>query len=201
MSTAAQLRGEVTHLHHAYDLAVLLAEQGHSTVLTGGLDVGLQGGDSLSGEDVCVHQCLHCRDFLGSQCGEVGEVKAADLLAYVGAGLLYVIAQNGTQSCLQQMCRGVITHNGVAAIGIDVCRQGVAHADNAVVQITDVEEDAVGLLGVQHLRQGVFRADHALVTYLAAALTVEGGLVQNQSEFALGNLVHRALVYQNGQHF
>ena len=40
------------------------------------------------------------------------KIEAADLIAYIGTCLFHMVAENRAQRCLQQMCRGVIAHDG-----------------------------------------------------------------------------------------
>ena len=100
-----------------------------------------------------------------------------------------MVAQHRLQRLLQQMGRGVGTHDGLAALHVNGSDHDVVHLDGtgdhpAVMQILA----ALVLLDVGHHETAVAHEDHAVVGDLTAHFGVEGGLVQNNDAlFAAGN--------------
>ena len=180
MGTAAKLGGEVAHLNHTYDLAVFFTEESHSAVLTRSLNVGLNGIDTACSENVYVNQGLNLFDLLRGKSGKVCKVKAAYILTYVRSGLLYVIAKHSAESRLKQMARGVISHNGSAALAVDLCGNSIAYLYSTVCNGAKMNVNAVGFLGIINgcaEALGIYATD---IADLTAALAVEGSAIENK---------------------
>ena len=100
-----------------------------------------------------------------------------------------MVAQHRLQRLLQQMGRGVGTHDSLAALHVNGCHHNIVHLDGAGDHLAVMQVlAALVLLDVGHHEAAVAHEDHALVGDLAAHFGVEGGLVQNNDAlFAAGN--------------
>ena len=94
----------------------------------------------------------------------------------------------------------MITHDSRASFAVYLCLDCIANLDCAACHITDVKVHAVGLLCIKNGSRSVGGADSTLVTYLTAALSVEGSLIENECELALIHLVHAVIVNDDSKH-
>ena len=96
MGTAAQLGGEIPHLHHADLLAVLLAKQSHGAGLLRLVQTHLLGHYRQGFLDLPVHKLFHLCNLLRCHGGEMSEVKPESSSVHIGTSLLHVLAQYQT---------------------------------------------------------------------------------------------------------
>ena len=197
MRTAAKLGGEVSHLDHTNDLAVLLAKQRHSAVLLCGLKVGLHSINADCGKNVRVDQGLDLGDLLCTHRREMRKVKAANAFVYVRACLLHVVTKHRTKRRLKQVRRRVIASNGATANVGNIRHHRVANRKAAVDHGAKVNINTVGFLGVVNVEKLALSVHGALVADLTAALAVEGGAIKNDGAVALGHRLHRRIVCKN----
>ena len=195
VGTAAKLDGLGAHADYAHGLAVLLAEQSHRPKLFGVIDRHLGHGALACLENLSVDKSLHLGDLLGGHSGEVGKVEAANGVGDERACLLHVRAQHLAQSILQKVSGGVVAHDGLASEGLHGGSYGVTHLDGAFDNVSQMNVNAVGLLGIVDVEAEPVGGDGALITHLTAALSVEGGLVQNDGHVSLGYLLHAHLIH------
>ena len=105
MSTAAELGREVAHPDHSDRVAVLLAEERHRALLLRLVDGGLGRDNRLAEQNVRVDEGLDGVELFRRQSRVVREVEAAAGFVDEGARLLDMIAENGSQSRLEQVSR------------------------------------------------------------------------------------------------
>ena len=94
MGAAAQLHGELAHLHHADGLTVLLTEHGHSTLLLGFLNRKHLGDNRIPLQNGIIDQPLDLMDLLRRDGLKMREVKAQAIRLHQRAGLVHMVAQN-----------------------------------------------------------------------------------------------------------
>ena len=109
---------------------------------------------------------------------------------------MYVIAQNHTQSAMQQMSGGVIALDRAAASGIDNCLNFISYLQFAVLQAELVYHKLImHFLCVQYLTL----ADPACIAYLTAGFPIKRSNIQSQPAFRTGSdLVDTIAVDHNG---
>ena len=83
MCAAAKLGREVAHLDHADCLAVLFAEECHCAFLAGCVNIGFLCNYLVRREDVRVYESLYLLQLVGSERGEVSEVKTASFVVHI----------------------------------------------------------------------------------------------------------------------
>ena len=181
MGAAAELHGvALAHVHHADDIAVLLAEQGDGALLLGLLDGQLLGDHIVAGQNSGVDLQRHSRQLLGGHGGEVGEVKAQTVRLHQRTGLVHMVAQHFPQGLVQQMGGTVGTHDGLTALHIQLALHGVADLDLAGLHDALVQElAALVLLHIRDPEHAGAAGDGAVVGGLTAHFRIEGSLVQN----------------------
>ena len=138
MCTAAKLGGEVTHLDHTNNLAVLLAEESHCALFLCSLDIGFLGYNGISRENILVNYSLNSLDLLRSESCEMREVKTANAIIYIGACLLNVVSKDATKRRLKQMSRRVISHNILTAHIRNISHYSIANSKATVNYCTEV---------------------------------------------------------------
>ena len=202
VGAAAELHGEVAHLHHAHHIAVLLAEHGHSALLLGLLNGEHLGDDGVAVENSVVDQLVHLGQLLGGDALEVGEVEADAVGLHQRACLVHVVAQHLFQSGVQQVGGGVGTADGLAALHVNGGGDGVAHFQHATGELAVVHIlAALVLLHVVDGEHGLAQGDGAVVTHLAAHLSIEGGAVQHHDALhAAHHLLGLDVLHHHGQH-
>ena len=194
MCTATKLGREVAHLDHADGLSVLLAKERHSAVLLSSLNISLHSNDAVSYEDVSVYKRFNSRDLVRGEGCEMSKVKSAELLVYVRACLLNVVAENRAESRLKQVSGRVVAADRCAASILNVGSYRISNADSAVGNSANVDINAVGLLGVVYLSDEAVVVDSTYISNLSAALTVEGGAVKNDGAVALVDALNAACI-------
>ncbi len=180
MSTAAELDGLLSHGDNADDVAVLLAEESGCTHLLSLVNGHLADGDIQTIEDHVANALVDGKDLIGGECGEVSEVETEMVGLNERASLVDMVAQNVLESSLEQMSCGVGTHDGTAALGIDIGADFVtdiqAAADHfAVVEILA----ALVLLNIADSENGIAADNTAVVSNLTAHFGVHGGGIED----------------------
>ena len=181
MGAAAELHGDIAHLHHADHLAVLLAEGGDGALLLGLLNGQDLGDDGIALQDGLVDEAADLSELVGGDGLKVGEVEAQAVGLHQRAGLVDMVAQDLLQGGIQQMGGAVGPHDGLAALHIHGGEDFLPHPEAAALHGAGVHELAALVLlnvGDGELRAGG-GADHAVVGHLAAHLGVEGALIQD----------------------
>ena len=196
--TAAELHGEVAHLHHADHIAILLAEHGHSTLLLGLLDGQDLRDHGIAFQNGVVYQTVDLAELLRGNGLEMRKVEAQAVGLHQRAGLVDMVAQDLLQCGIQQMGSAVGTHNSLPAVHIDGSGNGVAHPELTGEHLAVVHElTALVLQDVGHFKLSVAGGDDAVVGHLAAHLGIEGSLVQNNDGLHAGHDSLRQLVFHH----
>ncbi|CDE05298.1 putative uncharacterized protein [Anaerotruncus sp. CAG:390] len=103
-------------------------------------------------------------------------------------------AEHLAQLVLKQVERGVVAAYCLAACDVYTGGHAVADVDDTLAEGAHMQVDAVGLLGVVYKDRHIVGRDDTTVADLAAALTVEGCAVENESEITLGNFLAKHIV-------
>ena len=192
MQATAKFAGEfdasVTHLHNADLVAILFAEQSHSTASLGFIDVHHVGVDRQAFHDLGVHDVFDLLDFFSGHGVEVAEVEAEEFVRNEATLLLHVSAEHFAESGLEQVRCGVVLADVSATIVIDGCHEHGAHrlfVSFALHDLTTAESGIVHLHGVKHLDFEVGRNERSLVTNLATHFGVERRGFENDAQNAL----------------
>ena len=182
VGTAAELHGEVAHLHHADGLAVLLTEHSHCALflsLLNGQHLRYHGTALQNG---IIDHPLHLAQLLGSYGLEMSEVEAQAIRLYQGASLMHMVAQDLLQSRIQQMCGGMGAADGLAPLGVDGRAHGIPYRNAAPGHMAVMHElAALVLLHVRHREGKALPGYYAVVCHLAAHFRIEGSLVQHHN--------------------
>ena len=198
MSTAAELNGNALCLNNSYDIAVLFAEQSHCAKLLSLFNGHLGHGNGDSVKYILVYDSFDLGKLLGCNCLKVREVETASLSINIRTCLMNMVAQNLSQSCLEQMSCGVVSHDSVTLFNVNGSGNAVALAETAHFNCTEVEVLTLcGLLGIGNCKAALTDGDNACVAYLSAAFGIERSLVQYNLEQCLVLLLYLA-VAQNG---
>ena len=151
MGTAAQLGRKVPGFYHPDHVAILFAEQSHSSH---GLCFGnghFPGLYRHGGQNDVIDHLLHVLEFLRRQAGEMRKVEPDGLLGYHLARLLHVVAQNLAQRCLQKVGAGVVSHDGKPPLLVHRRSHRVSHAQNTAFDSAPMDEYAGhGFHAVEH---------------------------------------------------
>ena len=131
----------------------------------------------------------------------MGEVEAQPFRIHQGTLLLHMVTQHLAQGRVQQMGSGMIEHGGAPPRRVHLTVQGVAHAQLALLQETDMDEHAALLLGIARGKARIGGAEHALVAHLAARLGIEGRMVEDHHALVTGvQSIYRPAVFEQGRH-
>ena len=181
MRAAAELNGLAAHVHHAHEIAVLLAEERRRAAGLGLRHRHLGHGDVHAVEDPVADDLIDPLQLLGRDGREMRQVKAQAIRLHERARLMHVIAQHLAQRGLEQVRGRVRTHDRLAAIGIDARRDGLLDLQAAGVHHTVVQEFAgLVLLDVRHLEERAVRLNDAVVGHLAAHLGIKRRAVEHE---------------------
>ncbi|SCJ42444.1 Uncharacterised protein [uncultured Blautia sp.] len=114
---------------------------------------------------------------------------------------MHMVAQDLLQGSVQQVRGAVSSHDGLPALHVDGCGDGLPHAEGAGDHLAGVHElAALVLLNIRHLEGAVGSLNGAVVSHLAAHLGIERRLVQHQDALhALSQLVPQLTVGHQGQ--
>ena len=183
MGATAQLLGERARLDDAHELAVLLAEQRGNARLASGGERCLVGEHGGIGHDDVVADALDLEYLLVGHRLEVREVEPQTVGRDERARLLDMVAQHLDQRRLQNMRGGVVAGDERTAALVDfrvhvVVLANGARGDNARVR----GKIRLGLGGVFDLDGAVLVEDGARVADLAAHLSVERRLVEDDGD-------------------
>ncbi|RIH81193.1 hypothetical protein Mterra_03332 [Calidithermus terrae] len=185
--------------HDPHHVGVLLAEEGHRAFLPGLLEALVGVGHGEVGLDPAVDQHLDAREVLGVDGLELAEVEAQAVGAHVAALLLHVGAQHRPQRGVEQVGGGVVLL-GVAALRVHERAHRGARLEGALLHPRHVQEDAVAvLLRRAHPRPALGPLQHPRVADLAAALGVEGRLVEHHLHLGAGGGLLEGLVPRQQQ--
>ena len=128
----------------------------------------------------------------------MGKVKAQAVRLDERTRLMNVVSQDTAQGLLQQMGRGVGTHNGTAALHIDGRADNIIHLDGTLAQAAIVQElTALILLNISNFKAAGTQKNHTMVRHLTAHFRIEGRTVQNDNTVlaagdGAGNLISDA---------
>ena len=128
----------------------------------------------------------------------MSEVEAHSLVVYVRSRLLNVLAENATKRRLKQVAGGMVSHNSIAAGVVNNGVNRVSNLDRAVCNGTNVDINSVCLLGISNVEYRALLHNSSGVANLTATFTVEGGLVKNNGNVTLRDLVDRHIVGEQG---
>ena len=201
MGAAAELHGELAHLHDPHRLAVLLAEDRHRAFglrLFQRQDLRHHGE---AGEDGVVDQGADLRQLLRRDRLEMGEVEAQTVRLHQGPGLMDVSAQDLLEGGVQEMRGGMGPADGGAALLIVRAGHGVADPEASPFQ--DARVQVLPALVPPHVRDAEHRLpgpDRAVVGHLSAHLRVQDGPVQHHGGLRSGgDLVLELVLHHDGQ--
>ena len=202
MAAAAQLTGKVARLHHAHDLAVLLAEQPRDAGGAGLLQRRLVNSGGSGAHDVLVGLALHLGQLLGRARLEMGEVEAQAIGTHVRAGLLHMVAEHAAQSGVQDMGGGVVALDGGATVRVHAGHHRIALGETGLLGAHRVHEQTLlGGLRVQHVKAPLAVLDDAGVPHFSAHLGVEGrGGQHHFAGLSRRQGAHALTVDDDGQH-
>ena len=113
MSAAAQLHADVTDPNDPHRITVLLVEERRGTCLNRLADIHLTGRDRIICHDKVVDDRFDTPQLFVCHGGKMGKVKTQTVLRHQRTGLFDMIAQNLSESGLQQMRRGMIAAGGI----------------------------------------------------------------------------------------
>ena len=197
VGTAAEFGGVSFDVHNPYDLAVLLAKQGHSAHLLGLSQRQVAHSYIHRGKDLLVYDVLYQRNLLRGHRAEVGKVKTYPFVILVGTSLMHMVAQHIAQRLLQQMSTGMVAGDGTAAALVHRSGHSLAHLDHAAFQHTGMNKIPFrSLLHIQNFQAGVAAGQGALVGHLAAHFRIERSVIQHHQNAFLGAIVGRNRVFQ-----
>ena len=201
MSTAAELNGNALCLNNSYDIAVLFAEQSHCAKLLSLFNGHLGHGNGDSVKYILIYDSFDLGKLLGCNCLKVGEVETTSLSVNIRTCLMNMVAQNLSQSCLEQMSCGVVSHDSVTLFNVNGSGNTVALAETAHFNCTEVEVLTLcGLLGIGNCKAALTDGDNACVAYLSAALSVERSFIEdNNCVIALVELANFCAVLEYGK--
>ena len=91
----------------------------------------------------------------------------------------------------------MVSLNSITACTVDGKSHNVANLNGTVLNLTLVEVDAVSLLGINNGKAVVTKSDDTAVTNLAAALTVEYGLICYDGALTLGYRVNSLIACED----
>ena len=119
MRAAAQLDRKIAHPHHAYDVAVLVAEKGERAGLDSVVVGHLFGRDLRVFADTRVDLLFDRRQVAFADRAGVREIEAQAIGRDQRARLMDSGAEHVAQRVVQDVSGGVIEHRGVAPRPID----------------------------------------------------------------------------------
>src|SRR5690606_14973135 len=130
--------------------------------------------------NLVVHDAHDGLQLLGLDRLHRGEVKAEAVGRDERAGLADILAEDDAKGLVQQVGRGVVTADLLATLGIDACVDGLADADEALLDgaAMDVEVRR-GLAGVVHVDVAGLGVEITGVADLAAGLAIERRAVED----------------------
>src|SRR5690606_22859326 len=180
VGAAAELLAEVADLDDADLFSVLLAEEGHGAALEGRLLVHDGGLDRSVDRNLVVHDAHDGLQLLGLDRLYRGEVEAEAVGRDERTGLADILAEDDAKGLVQQVGRGVVTADLLATLGIDAGVDGLADADEALLDgaAMDVEVRR-GLAGIVHAESAGRGVEITGVADLAAGLAVERPAVED----------------------
>ena len=108
----------------------------------------------------------------------MSEVETYSVLVYVRACLLYVSAENLTESRLKKMASRVVSLYGKTASSINFKSESVTLFNASGFNLHLVNIYAVSFLCVKHGKGCAVRYDSTRVTNLTAALAVKYGFIK-----------------------
>ena len=97
------------------------------------------------------------------------------------------------------MARGVIALDSISVCAIDYGSYGVAYTQNTLGKMTNVNINSVRLFDVRNVYEKTACRDGSGISYLSAALAVEGSTIENKAEIALAYLINGLFVGDNGK--
>src|SRR5690606_33128640 len=200
VGATAQLDGEVpAHAQYAYLVTVLLAEQRHGTLGPGGFDIGFLGLDSRVLASLGVDDVFQGADLVRLDRLAVTEVETQTLAVDQRPLRLHVLAEQLTQSCVQQVGGGVVQRGGLAHGRLCFGLDAGAHGEAALGEHTVMQEGTASLGGVAHVETHAGAFQVTAVTDLTTGLGVERGLIQHHyALFAFGETVDRSAGLEQG---
>ena len=139
MRSAAELHGEISHLHHADLLAVLLAKERH------GAGLGFLQAHDLRRHrdrlgDLRVDDILNLRDLLLCHGREMGKVKAQPIRIHIRSRLLHMASQNLAQRFLAEGGWHCGSGNGASPVRIHLQRNRIAHTQLPGCHLTHMND-------------------------------------------------------------
>ena len=182
MGSAAELYGEIAHLHHADFLAVLLAEQCHGPGLPCILyphhfrHYGKIRGNLL------VNPLLHPFQLFFCHGRKMAEVKAQTLAVHIGACLFHMGAKHLPERLVEQMGSTVV-FTGITPLHLVHSKGGnISHLEHPPGNGTDMPHLAAEkLYCILHREAAVRRRDYTRVRILSTHGGVEGRLLHDDS--------------------
>ncbi len=154
---AAELDREVAEVQHAHLVAVLLAEQRHGTRLHGVVVAHqLRVGRHVAA-DLAVDDALDLGKLLRSHGLVVREVEAQPVRRDERAFLLHVLAEHLPERGVHQVRSGVIEPDRLAALGVNVCLDRIAHLELAGLNGSIVHVRIAARLRIDHRKRVVAR--------------------------------------------
>ena len=110
----------------------------------------------------------------------MGEVEAQPVRSHEGTLLTNVITQDGAQSGVQEVRRGVIPTRGLTPLGVDGRHRDLAGQQFSGEESAMGEEPAGDVLDVEDLEAARLGHDHPGVGDLPPGLRVEGRRVEEE---------------------
>ena len=188
VGATAELHGYVWHVDHANHLAVLLPEHGNRSLGHGLVNGHLGDGEGVRLQDPAVDEGLHLLQGGCIQGVVAVEVEAQTVHVHEGASLGNTGTRYLLERSLQQVGGGVVDLGAAAAPVVHPKAQMIAKGQGAVLNLTDMEHEAVQFLRIPDRHAGGLavaaggdaphsgsRLQHPLIAHLASRLAVEAG--------------------------
>ena len=200
MGASAQLRGKISHLHHAHTLPVFFSKQGH----------GPRPLRLLKRHDLCLNRnrlcdllvddLLHSGDLLLSHGREMAEVKTKPLPVHKGTGLLHVSSQHLPKGLLKQMGCAVVFAGVAPACLVHLKPHGILALEHSPGHFSDMAYLAAKkLYRLLHSEFPGLAADDSHIAALAAHGGVKRSLLHNnRSRLAVCQRLHQLAL--RGEH-
>ena len=180
MGSAAELSGEISHLHDADFIAVLLAEQGHGAALFRVFDPHDRCLNIKPLADLLIDEIFDLFELLCCHRLIVAEVETSPARILIGALLLDMSAEYFAQGLLHQVGRAVVAAGVAAFPVIDGERDLIAHLEHAGGHHTDVGHLLAGDgLCLLNFERCIAAGDRADIAYLAALGRIERSLFRD----------------------